>query len=90
MSLSTVRCQLLNKNWDEESKSEFSGLSSFNEVIAFMGADKVAKTFRRELKESFTVAKTEDDSIKAKKSAAGAEDKKKAKKNAAPPPPPGI
>ena len=81
---------MLNKNWDEESKSEFSGLSSFNEVIAFMGADKVAKTFRRELKESFTVAKTEDDSIKAKKSAAGADDKKKAKKNAAPPSPPGI
>jgi len=37
LSLSTVRCQLLNKNWDEESKDEFSSLTTFGQVIKFMG-----------------------------------------------------
>jgi histidyl-tRNA synthetase len=49
LSLSSVRCQLINKNWDEESKSEFSGLTSFNQIIAFLGAEKIALTFKREL-----------------------------------------
>lgn len=91
LSLSNVRCQLVNKNWDEDSQSEFSSLTTFGQVIAFLGADKVAVAFKRELSEAFNVAKVQDDEIKAKKAGgAKAESKKKPKKNAAPAPPPGI
>ena len=92
LSLSNVRCQLLNKNWDEESKQEFAGLSKFGEIIAYFGANKVGEAFKRELRESFKIAKEKDDAIKAKKGAANAkaDAKKKPKKNAAPAPPPGI
>ena len=85
-----MRCQLLNKNWDEESQSEFSSVNSFGQLIAFLGANKVGLTFKRELSEAFKIAKTEDDAIKAKKGNAKADTKKKPKKNAAPAPPPGI
>ena len=54
-----------------------------------MGADRIALTFKRELKESFAIAKTEDDAIKAKGAAKG-DSKKKPKKNAAPAPPIGL
>lgn len=91
LSLSTVRCQLLNKNWDEESKNEFSNLTNFGQIIAFMGQNKVAAIFKNELNEAFKVAKAQDDAIKAKKGGAKAADpKKKPKKNAAPAPPPGL
>jgi hypothetical protein len=33
LSLSNVRCQLLNKNWDKESQSEFNSCNSFADVI---------------------------------------------------------
>ena len=89
--MSTVRCQLLNKNWDEESKNEFAGLTTFGQIIAYMGRNKIAAIFKTELKEAFTVAKTQDDAIKEKKAGAkGADSKKKPKKNAAPAPPPGL
>lgn len=84
-----MRCQLLNKNWDEESKNEFAGLSTFGQIINYMGRNKISAIFKTELKEAFTVAKTQDDAIKAKKGAA-ADSKKKPKKNAAPAPPPGL
>ena len=92
LSLSTVRCQLLNKNWDEESKNEFSGLSTFGSIINYMGRNKIASIFKTELQEAFNVAKAQDDAIKAKKGGAGkaADNKKKPKKNAAPAPPPGL
>ena len=90
--MSKVRCQLLNKNWDEESKNEFSDLTTFGQIIEFMGRNKIAAIFKTELNEAFKVAKTQDEEIKAKKGGAnkGAESKKKPKKNAAPAPPPGL
>lgn len=91
LSLSTVRCQLLNKNWDEEAKNEFASLATFGQIITFMGRNKIASIFKTELKEAFKVAKDQDDAIKAKKGGAKAADaKKKPKKNAAPAPPPGL
>lgn len=55
-----------------------------------MGAEKIAATFKRELSEVITVAKAEDERIKAK-GASKADNKKKApKKNAAPAPPAGL
>lgn len=90
LSLSNVRCQLVNGNWDDASQSEFSGLTSFGQIIAYMGADKIATAFKRELKEAFTVSKAQDEEIKAKKAGAKVDAKKKPKKNAAPAPPPGI
>ena len=85
-----MRCQLVNGNWDDASQSEFSGLTSFGQIIAYMGADKIATAFKRELKEAFTVSKAQDEEIKAKKAGAKVDAKKKPKKNAAPAPPPGI
>ncbi len=92
LSLSNVRCQLLNKNWDEDSQSEFSSCDTFGKAIAYLGANKVGISFKRELKESIAVAKVQDEEIKAKKGGAKADakSKKKAGKNAAPPAPPGI
>ena len=93
LNLSNVRCQLLNKNWDEESQSEFAAVNTFGEMLAFLGANRIEATFKMELTEAFKIAKEEDDKIKAKKSganAAKADSKKKPKKNAAPAAPPGI
>lgn len=92
VNLSSVRCQLLNKNWDEEAGAGQPTLSAFSEVLAFLGAEKLALSFKRELSEAFRIAKAQDDEIKAKKGAAKPDAKKKApvKKNAAPPSPPGL
>ncbi len=83
---------MLNKNWDEDSQSEFSSCDTFGKVIAYLGANKVGISFKRELKESIAVAKVQDEEIKAKKGGAKADakSKKKAGKNAVPPAPPGI
>lgn len=81
ISLSTVRCQLLNKNWDEDSRNEFQGLTTFGEIVAFMGQNKIAAIFKTELSEAFRVAKDQDQAIKAKKAGGakgGADNKKKA------------
>ena len=69
--MSNVRTQLVKGNWDEESKSETSALTSFGQVIAFMGQDKVGATFKSELTEAFKVAKARDEEIKSKKAAGG-------------------
>ena len=90
LNLSNVRSQLLNKNWDEESKSEFSAQATLGQVISFLGQDKVGSCFKRELNEAFRIAKAQDDEIKAKKEAGKVDAKKKPKKGAAPPPPPGL
>ena len=62
-------------------------------MLSFLGANRIAAAFKKELTEAFKIAKEEDDKIKAKKggaNAAKADSKKKPKKNAAPAAPPGI
>ena len=61
LSLSNVRCQLLNKNWDEDSQSDFAKMTSFGKVIGYLGANKMATCFKRELKEAIAIAKVQDD-----------------------------
>ena len=59
--------------------------------MALGQADVASNCAMKELAVAFSVAKTRDEEIKAKKGGDGkADNKKKAKKNAAPAPPPGI
>lgn len=71
VNLSKVRGQLINKNWDEESKSD--DLANFAKVIAFLGENVPQATFKGELTEAMKIATELDEKAKVKKGGAGKE-----------------